>query len=190
MRFTDAGSLFAGRAILAGDMQEVAPDRAVPHQEGGQTFVYFNDGKAAFPRRACFPCCTWDDPAFPLRRFLRCQICGTPLTGSRSTGRSRKYPYYHCRRGCAGISARSNGVEDQLVSLLEALQPKPEYLRLFRAVVLDCWKSQRDQAADIRGELERRVSALRAKLQRVEDAYVLDRAIDGRSYSDRAESSP
>ena len=32
-------------------------------------------------------------PDFPLRRFVACVACGTPLTGSRSTGRSRRYPY-------------------------------------------------------------------------------------------------
>ena len=35
-------------------------------------------------------------PDFPLRRFVACSDCLTPLTGSFSTGRSKKYAYYHC----------------------------------------------------------------------------------------------
>lgn len=37
---------------------------------------------------------TVQSPEFPLRVFVRCETCGTPLTGSFSTGRGRrKYPY-------------------------------------------------------------------------------------------------
>jgi DNA invertase Pin-like site-specific DNA recombinase len=40
-------------------------------------------------------------PEFPLRSFVRCGNCESPLTGSFSRGRSSVYPYYHCfRRDC------------------------------------------------------------------------------------------
>jgi hypothetical protein len=37
---------------------------------------------------------------FFLRGFLTCPICNRKLVGSISKGRSKKYPYYHCRDGC------------------------------------------------------------------------------------------
>ena len=37
---------------------------------------------------------------FFLRGFLICSICGGKLTGSFSKGSAKKYPYYHCQRGC------------------------------------------------------------------------------------------
>ncbi len=37
----------------------------------------------------------------PLRGYLKCNICGGKLTGSGSTGRSKKkIYYYHCKKGC------------------------------------------------------------------------------------------
>ena len=125
-----------------------------------------------------------DHPEFPLRRFVRCHTCGTPLTGSRSRGRSQSYAYYHCRRGCEGVSASKGVLEGEFVGLLESLRPRPEYLSLFRAVVLDCWKAERQNAESVSATLDRRVLELRQKLQRVDDAHVLERTIDQRSYSD------
>jgi hypothetical protein len=42
-------------------------------------------------------------PDFPLRGFVRCEICGRGLTGSWSKGRSEYYAYYHCRPGCRSV---------------------------------------------------------------------------------------
>ncbi|MFC1546383.1 recombinase family protein [bacterium] len=42
-----------------------------------------------------------NNPDFPLRRFIKCEKCGKPLTASWSKGRSNKYPYYRCStKGC------------------------------------------------------------------------------------------
>ena len=83
-----------------------------------------------------------DDPDFPLRRFVRCESCNTPLTGSSPRGRRKNYSSYSCRKGCQGISVRKEALEGQFVRLLESLQPKPEYLNLFKAVVLDRWNNE------------------------------------------------
>ncbi|MFH6945086.1 recombinase family protein [Flavobacterium sp. FlaQc-50] len=37
---------------------------------------------------------------FFLRGSLTCPVCNRKLVGSISKGRSKKYPYYHCRDGC------------------------------------------------------------------------------------------
>src|SRR5262249_30631080 len=71
-----------------------------------------------------------DDPAFPLRRFVRCAVCATPLTGSWSRGRARRYPYYRCRKGCHAVAVRANALEEKFLALLDSLRPRPEYLRL------------------------------------------------------------
>ena len=55
-----------------------------------------------------------DDPDFPLRRFVRCAACDTPLTGSRSRGRSGVYPYYHCRNRCRGVASRKSSHRSQV----------------------------------------------------------------------------
>jgi len=37
---------------------------------------------------------------FPLKEFLTCPVCSTPLTASSSKGRSKHYTYYHCISPC------------------------------------------------------------------------------------------
>ena len=60
-----------------------------------------------------------NNPEFPLRRFVACAVCATPLTGSAPKGRSKRYAYYHCRV-CKGISVRKEQLEARFVALLEA----------------------------------------------------------------------
>lgn len=79
-----------------------------------------------------------DHPDFPLRHFIRCSHCDKPLTASWSKGRSKKYGYYRCANAhCKEINVSKKIMEDGFVELLKTLQPKPGYLKLFEAVVMD-----------------------------------------------------
>lgn len=51
-----------------------------------------------------------ENPDFPLRRFVRCSACLTPLTGSWSRGRSARYDYYHCA-SCGYVRVRRPDLE-------------------------------------------------------------------------------
>ncbi len=102
-----------------------------------------------------------NNPAFPLRQFVRCAACGTSLTGSNSRGRSEIYPYYFCRtKGCRGVSIRAEVLHDSFLALLDGLKPRPEYVSLFRAIVADVWEERLAQAAQHRKTLEKRQESL------------------------------
>jgi DNA invertase Pin-like site-specific DNA recombinase len=87
-----------------------------------------------------------DHPDFPLRRFVVCDQCGTPLTGSAPRGRTRRYEYYHCRK-CRGVSIRRDALHRLFLEQLETLRPREEYLELFRAIVLDVWRLRSAEAS-------------------------------------------
>ncbi len=119
---------------------------------------------------------TLDDPRLPLRRFVRCAHCGTPVTGSFSTGRGGTYGYYRCRlSGCAGFNASAPIVEEKFVDLLRSLEPRREYLRAFGKVVLAAWRLRRDSAADEARQLAATIERLHVKKRQIVDAL-----IDGR----------
>ncbi len=120
-------------------------------------------------------------PDFPLRRFVGCGSCGTPLTGSWSTGRNARYPYYHCR-ACGAVKVRRERLEADFVKLLEQLQPNQAYMRLFRAVVQDAWKDRQRAAEGLGQAAVRRADDLRRRLDRVEEAFIQARSIDRQSY--------
>ena len=63
-----------------------------------------------------------NNPDFPLRRFVRCGSCATPLTGSWSKGRSANYAYYHCRK-CGKVRIGKTQLEGRFVDLLLEVQP-------------------------------------------------------------------
>ena len=122
-----------------------------------------------------------NNPDFPLRQFLRCAACRTPLTGSWSRGRSKRYAYYHCRR-CRGVRQSKHVLEDQFVRLLKQLQPDPNYIRLFLEVVADVWKTHEQDEASYRSRCEDRISTLQKRQNQLEDAWVYEQRIDKITY--------
>ena len=122
-----------------------------------------------------------DHPDFPLRRVVRCGRCeGQGLTGAWSRGGSGKlFAYYECRR--CRLRASKADLEGAFVELLARLQPRPEFVRLFRAVVLDVWKRRETDAREERTRHERQVAVLRAKLDRLAD-LLTDGTVDAETY--------
>ena len=62
---------------------------------------------------------------------------------------------------------RKQQLETAFVNLLERLQPSPDYMRLFREVVLDCWKDRQVGATRLRTAAEHRMATLGQKLERL-----------------------
>jgi len=122
-------------------------------------------------------------PDFPLRVFAKCAACDTGLTGSWSKGRTERYPYYRCRSSdCRAVNVRKADLENTFVQYLDAMVPKPEYLRLFREIVLDVWKQKQADVANSRGRLQRNLDGLLGKKDRVVDAFLHRGLIDQRTY--------
>ena len=124
---------------------------------------------------------TRNHPDFPLRRFVACSHCMTPLTASWSTGRSKRYPYYHCRK-CKLVKAGKQSLEGLFIELLSRLQPEVGYMRLFNAIVLDVWKGRQGEAKYLRASLEAVVAQKRERLDRIDEAFLHERSIDRQSY--------
>lgn len=123
-------------------------------------------------------------PDFPLRVFAKCGVCSMALTGSRSKGRTKHYAYYRCRSSsCGGVkNVPTADMESAFVRYLEAMTPKPEYVRLFREIVLDVWKQKQGDATDCRRRLQRNLDDLLAKKDRTVDAFLHRALIDQRTY--------
>jgi DNA invertase Pin-like site-specific DNA recombinase len=120
-------------------------------------------------------------PAFALRRFTMCEMCGRPLTGSQSTGRNKaRYAFYHCIPGCTRVPAAK--MEAAFLELLDGLRPQPERWHALQTSILDVWRLEEKTNRDARMAANRRAGELEAQLGRLEQAFVADRAIDADSY--------
>ncbi len=122
-----------------------------------------------------------NNPEFPLRRFVRCDRCSKPMTGSSPKGRTKRYAYYHCRQ-CKGVSIRREALEARFVEALDLLRPKVEFMGLFRAVVLDVWKKRVALAGTVRDDMEARLAGLRHREAQLDEAYVYEKRIDSGTY--------
>jgi site-specific DNA recombinase len=126
---------------------------------------------------------TRNHPDFPLRHFTRCGACGRPVTGSWSTGRAKRYAYYCCpAKGCRAVKARKDTFEGEFLDFLTGLRPRPEYLALFREIVLDVWNRKRAEHKATRMRLDQRIEALEERRQKLVEAYLYRREINEAVY--------
>jgi len=126
------------------------------------------------------------NPDFPLRHFVRCGLCSRPLTGSWSTGRSKRYAYYHCvSQKCKAPNIRKTQLEEKFQELLERLQPRREYMTLFREIVLDAWEERQTEANEVAAALSRKLEDVTQRKQRLVEAYLYERTIDAQTYQEQ-----
>ena len=113
-----------------------------------------------------------NNPEFPLRKFVSCQKCGRPVTGSFSTSRNKSvHPYYHCPNSTCGFgSVRRQDLHDKFAHKLDRLRVAPTLLNLFGAIIRDCWTDYVGSEVAKQQQLEKRRIALegeRTKLTRL-----------------------
>jgi site-specific DNA recombinase len=129
-----------------------------------------------------------DHPDFPLRRFIRCGACGTPLTAAWSRGNGGRYGYYFCRkRDCRAVKLRSEALEREFYELLRRLQPTSEYLRFLHQHALAEIDQQRENADAARIAAQQRVAKLKARKARLVEVYVYEGGIDQETYQGQLE---
>ena len=79
-----------------------------------------------------------NNPEFPLKQFILCPCCGSPLTASKSTGyKNKKYAYYHCyQKDCkTQVRIPKDTLEDMFVTFLSDIKPSIDYTSDFKSNV-------------------------------------------------------
>jgi hypothetical protein len=85
-----------------------------------------------------------DNPEFPLRRIVKCAVCGTSITGGWSKGKLGRYGYYFCRNRCKipRSSVAVGTIETATIKLLEDLAPSDNTISLFNALMRDTYRQR------------------------------------------------
>ncbi len=115
---------------------------------------------------------------FPLRGFVCCDDCNTPLTACWSTSKSgKKHPYYLCHaKGCPGYrkSIRRDVLEGEFDALMQSLTPSEGMFAMASKMFKDAWGQRaRQMEADkrlIRTERNKLDKQIEGLLDRVVDA--------------------
>lgn len=111
-----------------------------------------------------------ENPSFPLRKLVRCAECGKSLAGSAPTGRGgKRYPsYHHSNQECSlSRSIPKKRFEEIFVEHLKTLLPDAGCVKLFRAVVLDIWKTNLKRFDEEGAQIRARIEKLGRDRQRV-----------------------
>lgn len=114
---------------------------------------------------------------FPLRRYVRCPYCNTPLTASYSKGRKEKYAYYHCHNKDCNIKFRvaKSRIESDFIAHLEQIKPKKELLQLFRAILEDTYENSIKEQKTTLNRLNKELEELIENKKKLTKRYLEDR---------------
>ena len=96
------------------------------------------------------------NPTLPLKCLVKCEVCGTPLTGAFCKG--KRYGYYWCRKtGCRAVKLPKGKLEAEFVALLRKLRPNAEALSQFPKIAAKVWTEKQ-------GDVEKQEKKLKARL--------------------------
>lgn len=130
-----------------------------------------------------------DNDNLPLKKFLRCESCGNPLTGYENktkNGKPRKnpIPYYKCRTAGCGVNKNANRLGDVFLKELKRYTINKDLVPIIakglRAALIDLNTEQFEEA----GKMKIRVKAIEKKLERLRERYVLEEAITQHDYEE------
>lgn len=114
------------------------------------------------------------NPAFPLKHFVKCAACGTPLTGGMNKGKLKYYANYWCRNSeCRAVKVSKFVLESAFVEHLRTLRPDAATAAQFPAIAADVWSRRQGDRSATTGQLtaqleeQKKLKAelLRAKLR-------------------------
>jgi DNA invertase Pin-like site-specific DNA recombinase len=114
------------------------------------------------------------NPVFPLKHFVKCGVCGTPLTAGMNKGKLKHYANYWCRNSeCRAVRVSKSVLESEFVEYLGTLRPDATTVAQFPAIAAEVWARRRGDARattkelTVRLEEQKKLKAelLRAKLR-------------------------
>jgi site-specific DNA recombinase len=74
-----------------------------------------------------------DNPHFPLRRIVKCEICGASFTGGKSKGKREYYGYYFCPHRCKDSNVTSEKITQDTADYLGSMSLTENTAILFNA---------------------------------------------------------
>lgn len=113
---------------------------------------------------------------FPLRGFVTCGHCDTPLTACWSTGRHAHYAYYLCyTKGCASYrkSIKRDVLEGEFEALLRVLKPTQGLFTLARMMFEELWNHRLNAQKSRSQSLTAEIGKIDQKIEQLLDRIVV-----------------
>ncbi|WP_370454332.1 recombinase family protein [Flavobacterium sp. LMO9] len=107
---------------------------------------------------------------FPLKGFLNCPSCNTPLTASTSKGRSKHYTYYHCISPC-NERYRIEDVDLWFSDFLKSITLEKPVQKLFIEMIKETLAKQHGKS-ELGPKHYEQVKNIEEKIIRLQDLYI------------------
>jgi site-specific DNA recombinase len=115
---------------------------------------------------------TRDNPMFPYKAVVVCEICGKPIMGSKSRSKSGEYiAYYHCSRKHKYVGYRKDVLETSLETYIKSLNFKPSALPSLRAVLMDRFHERQSEIVKEAISVSESVAELELQKNRAVEAF-------------------
>ena len=127
---------------------------------------------------------------WPLKRFLRCGICGNPLTGSAPKGNGGAYEAYHCthctiKRDGQRVSLPKAQAHDDFGALLESLVPSEWALKVFKEIVVRRWNRDFRDVQEQRRKIDGQLQTLEDRKNELFDRWMAGRVKEDKDYDEQ-----
>ncbi len=120
----------------------------------------------------------YNNPDFPLRRFVFCKECEKPLTGAWSTSESGgKHAYYYClNKTCSHYAKmlKKIDMESQFLEYLKQVKPTEDFIKRFKERFI---KKYENRKLEIKGDYIKQLSQIQN--MEAEENRILDMAKKG-----------
>ena len=90
-----------------------------------------------------------NNPLYPYKQQILCDVCKSPLLGSASTNKVKKsIGYYHYARGHKYFSIPKSDLHKTVEDVIKQVRFTKEFTALFKEVFMDVWEQKRTENID------------------------------------------
>ncbi len=115
---------------------------------------------------------TQDSLLFPLKGFLKCQICNHEMTSSNPKGRSKHYLHYECgNRNCRKLRIDKDKAHAMFIELLHRVKPTSRVQKLFMHMVFSEWDKTIDTSKAEISKLDQQINYCESELRRISRSF-------------------
>lgn len=110
------------------------------------------------------------DDVFFMRTFMRCPVCGNPVYGSFSQGRTKRYAYYHCNY-CGKFRISAEEANDSMYKYLSSIKPNEAVMALYEAILLDIQKENSIASLEEKQRLNKSLEDIEKRIKKVQEKW-------------------
>lgn len=121
---------------------------------------------------------------YPLKGFLKCELCNDTMTTSPSRGGAGIVNYYECKnKKCRKLRINAKSAHEQFNEILKRVQPTEDVIILFQAMVFEEWDKVINTASEEADRIEDRIKTLKEELTSIRKAkddglYTAEQAVE------------